>query len=84
MILSWENLVEDGQTDRQTDESDFIGRCPTNDECPTSIKAFHLLFIVLITIMDSQLTFACSSQQYQQLKKVWNMFKVKNKNTRTS
>ena len=28
MIQSWENLVTDGQTD----ESDFIGRCPTNVE----------------------------------------------------
>ena len=25
----------DGQTDEQTDESDFIGRSPTNVECPT-------------------------------------------------
>ena len=23
-----------GQTDGQTDESEFIGRCPTNVECP--------------------------------------------------
>ena len=30
MIQSWENLVTDGQTN----ESDFIGRCPTNVECP--------------------------------------------------
>ena len=30
MIQSWENLVMDGQTGRRTDESDFIGRCPTN------------------------------------------------------
>ena len=29
MIQSWENLVTDGQTDRQ---SDFIERCPTNVE----------------------------------------------------
>ena len=33
-MQSWENLVTDGrmdrQTDRQTDESDFIGRCPNN------------------------------------------------------
>ena len=27
MIQSWENLVTNGQTNRQTDESDFIGRC---------------------------------------------------------
>ena len=26
MIHSWENLVTEGQTDGQTDESDFIGR----------------------------------------------------------
>ena len=30
MIQSWENLV----TDRETDESDFIGRCLTNVERP--------------------------------------------------
>ena len=38
MIQFWENLVTDGQTDRQadrltdwqTDESDFIGCCPTD------------------------------------------------------
>ena len=36
MIQSWENLVTDGRTNRQrdgqADESDFIGRCPTNVE----------------------------------------------------
>ena len=31
LIRSWENL-SDGRTDEQTDESDFIGRCPTNVE----------------------------------------------------
>ena len=40
MNQSSENLVTDGQankqTDRRTDESDFIGRCPTNIERPTS------------------------------------------------
>ena len=35
MIQSWENLV----TDRQTNESDFIGRCPTNVERPKIIKS---------------------------------------------
>ena len=38
MIQSWGNLVTDGRTDgtidRQADESDFIGRCPINVECP--------------------------------------------------
>ena len=34
MILSWENLVTDGRTDRQTDKSDFIGQFPTNAERP--------------------------------------------------
>ena len=34
MIHSWENLVTDGRTDGQTDESDFIGRCPTDVERP--------------------------------------------------
>ena len=27
MVKSWENLVTDGETNEQTDESDFIGRC---------------------------------------------------------
>ena len=33
MIQSWENVMMDRRTDRQTDES-FIGRCPTNVERP--------------------------------------------------
>ena len=32
LIQSWQNLVMDGRTDGQTDESDFIGRSPTNVE----------------------------------------------------
>ena len=36
MIQSWENLVTDGRTDARTDESDFIGGCPTNVERPIS------------------------------------------------
>ena len=31
--ISW-NFVTDKRTDRQTEESDFIGRCPTNVERP--------------------------------------------------
>ena len=34
----------DGQMDVQTDESDFIGRCPTNVERP--IKATSLIMII--------------------------------------
>ena len=34
MIQFSKILVTDGQTDGQTDESDFIGCCPTNVECP--------------------------------------------------
>ena len=34
MIQSWENLERDGRTDRQMDQSDFTGRCPTNVEHP--------------------------------------------------
>ena len=34
MIQSRENLVTDGRTGRQTEESDFIGRCRTNVERP--------------------------------------------------
>ena len=34
MIQSSEKLVTNGQTNRQMDESDFIGRCPTNVEHP--------------------------------------------------
>ena len=45
MIQSWENLVTNGRTDmnmdretnRQPDESDFIGLCPTNVERPIYI-----------------------------------------------
>ena len=36
MIQPWEDLVTDKKMDKlsdgQTDESDFIGRCPTNFE----------------------------------------------------
>ena len=47
MIQSWENLVMDGQTDRQTkkrtdgqtDESDFIGCCLTNVERPKIVTS---------------------------------------------
>ena len=46
MIQSSENLVTDGRTDGQTDrrtdgqanDSDFIGRCPTNLERPKQNK----------------------------------------------
>ena len=34
MIESWENLVTNGRTDRVTDETDLIGRCPNNVERP--------------------------------------------------
>ena len=34
MIKSWENLVTDGQTDGQTEESDFIGHSPTKVKPP--------------------------------------------------
>ena len=37
MIQSSENLVTEGRTD----ESDFIGRCPTNVERPTK-KFLHI------------------------------------------
>ena len=36
MIQSGENLAMDGQTEKQTDESDFIGHCPTNFERSTT------------------------------------------------
>ena len=36
IVQSWEDLVTDGQADRQTDENDFIGRCPTNVDYPTN------------------------------------------------
>ena len=37
MIRSWENLVTNRRTERRTDKSDFIGRCPTNVERPKAI-----------------------------------------------
>ena len=37
-IQSWELLVTDGRTDRQTDESDFIGYSRTNFEHPITNK----------------------------------------------
>ena len=46
MIQSWKNLVSDGltdgQTERQTDESDFIGRCLTNIERPILNRVLYL------------------------------------------
>ena len=46
MIQSWKNLVSDGltdgQMDRQTDESDFIGRCLTNNERPILNRVLYL------------------------------------------
>ena len=58
MIQSWENLVTDGQTDRQMDESNFIGRCPTNVERPTrnflSIGYWNIVHIkVLMDLFNS-------------------------------
>ena len=35
IIQSWQNLVNDRQTDRQIDNSYFIGSCPTNVKHPT-------------------------------------------------
>ena len=34
VLRKFSNGRADGQTDRQTDESDLIGRCPTNVERP--------------------------------------------------
>ena len=53
MIQSWENLVMYGRTDRQTDESDLIGRCPTNVERPTK-KC--ICFISLLRLFWNQYT----------------------------
>ena len=38
----WKNGRTDGPTDPR-DESDFIGHCPTNIECPTEIKQTEIL-----------------------------------------
>ena len=52
MIQSWENLVTDGRADRRTDEeSDFIGRCPTNVERPITLN--RLLEWQCIDIVDT-------------------------------
>ena len=34
MIQSWENVVTDRGSDGETDESEFLGPCPTNVERP--------------------------------------------------
>ena len=34
MIQSWENLMPDRRMEAETDKTDYIGRCPTNFECP--------------------------------------------------
>ena len=39
MIQSWENLVTDTPMSRQTDESDFIGRCTTNTKRTTTLDS---------------------------------------------
>ena len=44
MIQSWENLVTDGWADGRTDESDFIGRCPSNVDRPKDEKHIGKLF----------------------------------------
>ena len=38
MIQTWENFVPDGRTDsqRQSEGSDFMGRCQTKVERPTN------------------------------------------------
>ena len=35
----------DGQAERQTGESDFIGRCPTNIERPIKFKKSYILYV---------------------------------------
>ena len=42
MIQSRENLVTQEKTDRQTYESNFLGRCPTDVECPCISVSFHM------------------------------------------
>ena len=38
MVQSWESLMTDMRRDRQTNESDFIGSCPTNVEHQAKLK----------------------------------------------
>ena len=50
MIQTWENFVTDGRTDRQrqSEESDFMGRCQTNVERPKNryhINKYHKIHI---------------------------------------
>ena len=57
MIHYWENLVTDGRTDRQrdrqTEESDFTGRCPTNVERPIvlNLKIFMITFVTSVDFL---------------------------------
>ena len=45
----------DGQTERrtdwQTDESDLIGRCPTNAECPKIKRTWKILINIIINFV---------------------------------
>ena len=54
MIQSWENLVTARRTDSgQTDESDFIGCCPTNVERSKSFWS-HIIYDQANTFISNQ------------------------------
>ena len=52
MIQSWENLVTDGRTDGQTDESDFVGRCLTNVKRPKE-QSFEVTKLIITCLWNS-------------------------------
>ena len=50
MIQFWENLVRDRQTDRQKDESDFIGRCPTDINLFIYLLIYLFIYLFILVI----------------------------------
>ena len=52
LIQSWENLKADRRTDGQTDESNFIGRCPTNVERPKVNITIKFFVFKLVCVSD--------------------------------
>ena len=46
--VQFQKKLMDGRTDRQTDKSDFTGRCPTNVERPKTEELKNICFVKTI------------------------------------